>query len=143
MPGFFTSFAKELIGRARPYVSDGDPFVFHPLTFHAQYASLPSGHSTTAFAAAVAIGAVWQRLRPFVWSYALLVGVGRVIVIAHFPSDILASAIVGVFGALLMRNYFASCRLVFSIRSDGSVYALPGPSLRRLEEAARNIGVGS
>jgi membrane-associated phospholipid phosphatase len=68
VPGLFTSFAKELIGRARPYVADGDPFVFRPFTFHAQYASLPSGHSTTAFAAAVAIGAVWPHLRPFVWS---------------------------------------------------------------------------
>ncbi len=143
VPGLVSSFATELIGRARPYVADGDPFIFHPLAFHAQYASLPSGHSTTAFAAAVAIGAVWPHLRPSVWSYALLVAASRVIVIAHFPSDVLASAIVGVLGALLVRNYFASRRLVFSIRSDGSVYALPGPSWKRLRAVTSSINDGA
>ena len=40
--------------------------------------SFPSGHATTAFAAAMAVGAVWPRLRPWMWAYALGIGFSRV-----------------------------------------------------------------
>ena len=62
LPGLFVTIVKRLIGRARPVRrqhairspmcrASGSP----------QYASMPSGHATTAFAAAVAIGALWPR----------------------------------------------------------------------------------
>jgi membrane-associated phospholipid phosphatase len=62
-PGVCTLMIKHLIGRARPYVSGGDAYVFNPFVSGSQYASFPSGHSTTAFAAAIAIGAIWPGAR--------------------------------------------------------------------------------
>ena len=64
-----------------------------------------------AFAVAVAFGALWPRARPLLWAYAVLIAVSRVVVTAHHPSDVLAGALVGAFGALLVRDWFAARRL--------------------------------
>ena len=49
LPGLFVTIVKRLIGRARPYVgSHDDPFAYMPFTWRPEYASLPSGHATTA-----------------------------------------------------------------------------------------------
>jgi undecaprenyl-diphosphatase len=73
------------------------------------------------------------------WTYALLIAISRVVVTAHFPSDVLAGALVGVTGALLVRRYFALRRLAFSIGPDGAVYHRPGPSLSRIKSVARAL----
>jgi membrane-associated phospholipid phosphatase len=57
-PGLFDTIIKRLIGRARPYVGNhDDPFAYMPFIWRSEYASMPSGHATTAAAAAIAIGA--------------------------------------------------------------------------------------
>jgi membrane-associated phospholipid phosphatase len=139
IPGLFTSVGKHLIGRARPYVSGGDAHLFVPLAWRSEYASLPSGHSTTAFAAALAIGAVWPRSRALVWGYALVIGASRIIVTAHFPSDVIASAAVGVIGALLVRNHFAGHRRIFFVGTDGAIHPFPGPSLSTATRAMASV----
>jgi undecaprenyl-diphosphatase len=93
---------------------------------------MPSGHSTAVFAAAVAIGAVWPQARVPVWTYAAIIAASRVVVSAHYPSDVIAGALVGTGSALFIRHWFARRRLGFVVRPDGSVCALPGPSRRRL-----------
>ena len=64
----------------------------------AGYASMPSGHATTAFAALVAIGAIFPQARALMWIYAVLIALSRVVVTAHHPSDVIAGAIVGAIG---------------------------------------------
>jgi len=104
-----------------------------------EYASIPSGHGTTAFAAAIAIGALWPRARPYMWVYALLIALSRVVVTAHYPSDVIASAFFGILGAVLVRDWFAVRRLGFMIDHAGHVHALPGPSWRRIKAVARRL----
>lgn len=142
LPGLFTAVVKNVIGRARPFVGgSANPFLYHPFAWTPAYASLPSGHTTTAVAAAVAIGAMWPRSGPYVWLYALVIAISRVIITAHHPSDVIAGAVVGAIGAVLVRNWFAARRLVFAVAPDGYVHAMPGPSWRRLKRvAARLLG---
>ena len=78
---------------------------------------MPSGHATTAFAALVAIGAIFPQARALMWIYAVLIALSRVVITAHHPSDVIAGAIVGAVGALLVRNWFAARRLGFARRS--------------------------
>jgi membrane-associated phospholipid phosphatase len=130
LPGLFVTIIKRLIGRVRPSVVG--PFAYVPFSWRPDYASMPSGHATTAFAVAVALGALWPRARPLLWLYALLIAASRVIIAAHYPSDVIAGACVGGFGALLIRNYFAARHLGFVAMRDGTVHALPGPSVRRV-----------
>ena len=49
----------------------------------------------------------------------------------------MAGAIVGVLGALLVRDWFAARRLGFVRDGDGRHAALPGPSLARIKRVAR------
>jgi undecaprenyl-diphosphatase len=137
LPGLFATIVKRLIGRARPYVgAHDDPFAYMPFIWRPEYASLPSGHAVTATAAAIAIGAVWPRSRAVMWLYAAIIMFARVALNVHHPSDVVAGALVGVVGALLVRNFFAARRLSFS---PADLAAYPWPSLARIKAAARGI----
>ena len=135
LPSLFATIVKRLIGRGRPFVEGTDVFAYEPFSWTARYASMPSGHATTAFAALVAIGAIFPQARALMWIYAVLIGLSRVIITAHHPSDVIAGAIVGAAGALLVRNWFAARRLGFKVTADGSVRPMPGPSLHRIIKA--------
>jgi membrane-associated phospholipid phosphatase len=137
LPGLFVTVVKRLIGRLRP--SDLGPYIYVPWSWSPAYASMPSGHATTAVAAAIAIGALWPKARVVMWIYAALILASRVIIQAHFVSDVLAAAFVGGFGAILVRNWFAARRLAFVPGVDGAVHAMPGPSWRRVKMVARRL----
>jgi undecaprenyl-diphosphatase len=137
LPSLLVTIVKRWIGRVRPSVQG--PFAYEPFSWRPEYASLPSGHTTTAFAALVAIGAIFPRARPFLWGYALLIAASRVAVTAHYSSDVMAGAVVGAFGALWVRDWFARRRLGFVVGTDGVVHALPGPSLNRIKKVARAL----
>lgn len=135
VPGLFVAVVKRLIGRARPFVGGNghdNPFLYMPFVWRPAYASMPSGHSTTAVSAAIAIGAIWPRTRIVMWLYALIIMVSRVAVLAHHPSDVVAGALTGAVGAYLVRRWFAARRLVFCARD---LRAYPGPPWRRIKAA--------
>jgi undecaprenyl-diphosphatase len=137
LPGLVTTFIKRWIGRVRP--SDAGPFSYEPFSWRPEYASFPSGHTTTAFAALVAIGALFPRLRPLLWAYAIAIAASRIMVSAHYPSDVIAGAAFGAFGALLVRDWFALRRLGFRVGRDGAVRAMTAPPLRRIVRVAARL----
>jgi len=85
---------KVLFPTVRPYLVNGKP----PLTLTMPGgSSFPSGHTAGAFALATMI---WLHDRKVGWLYlisALLVGVARVLANVHYPVDILAGAVLGIF----------------------------------------------
>jgi undecaprenyl-diphosphatase len=58
---------------------------------------------------------------------------------AHYLSDVIAGATFGAFGALLLRDWFASRRLGFYIGLDGAVRTMAGPSRSRIRRVARAL----
>jgi undecaprenyl-diphosphatase len=138
VPGLTIAIAKRLIGRMRPSAwTLNDPLTFKVFSWDPALASFPSGHSTSAFAIAVALAALFPRWRWPLWIAAICVAVSRTGVSAHYPSDTLAGALCGIVGALAVRNWFAARRLVFSLASDGTVRTMPGPSGRRVGDTLR------
>jgi len=140
LPSLFAAVIKNMIGRARPGVSGVvNPYLFDPFHWAPAYAGLPSGHATTAFAVLAAFGVLWPRARTALLIYALLIAASRIIVTAHYPTDVAAGALVGIIGVLLVRRYFALRRLGFSVAPDGALHQFPGPSLRRIKSVAREL----
>ena len=83
---------KDLFDRLRPAVAD--PTVT-TLVATPDSPSFPSGHATTAFAAAVAIGALHPRLRWPLLLLAALVGLSRIYLGVHYWLDVVAGAALG------------------------------------------------
>jgi membrane-associated phospholipid phosphatase len=140
VPSLFDTIIKRLIGRARPMVTGHfDPYAFSPFIWRADYASLPSGHATTAFAIMVAFSSIWPGARTYFLIYAVLIAISRVVLTAHYPTDVAAGALVGILGALMVRRWFALRRLGFAIGPDGTTRPYAGPSRKRLKSVARAL----
>ncbi|WP_425249199.1 phosphatase PAP2 family protein [Bradyrhizobium brasilense] len=130
---------KWIVGRGRPFVGGkANAFNFQHFAGTEAYSSFPSGHSITAFALAFAVSAVWPGARFAMLVYALVIAATRLVLLAHHPSDVVAGALVGVIGAMVVRYWFAARRLGFAIHRDGTVVALSGPSDGRLKRVARS-----
>jgi membrane-associated phospholipid phosphatase len=110
--GVMDQVVKNVACRARPSAPGAGLFFAKFPCFPASYAyaSFPSGHATTAFAAAVVLAFLYPRQTRAFLGLAVLVGLSRVVLGAHFPSDVLAGATLGTGFAL------AAARLVPVIR---------------------------
>ena len=129
---------KNIVGRGRPFVGgQANAFNFSHFAGTEAFASFPSSHATAAFALAFAVAAVWPQLRAVMLVYAVMIGASRLVLLAHHPSDVVAGALVGVIGAMLVRYWFAARHLAFTIRPDGAIEPLAGPSLGHLKRVAR------
>jgi membrane-associated phospholipid phosphatase len=95
---------KLLFGRIRPY-HDVPPFELHPFRFALVNAeasfSFPSGDASLAFAMAMSLTLTMPRLRPLWWTLAVIVAIERVAENAHYPSDVVAGAALGVAVAMI------------------------------------------
>ena len=103
LAGLFTRLGKMMADNPRPLEALG-PERIHVIGDPLFVASMPSGHTMTAFAAATAIYFSLQTPGPFrfAWLFALASGVGlsRIAVGAHWPADVAVGAGLGLFSGL-------------------------------------------
>jgi membrane-associated phospholipid phosphatase len=97
--GSLTAVLKGAFDRPRPSLVDRD---VHPLVAVPHDGSMPSGHASTAFAAAVAVSLVHRRLRLPLLALAALVALSRVWLGVHYLSDVLAGAALGATVAVVL-----------------------------------------
>ncbi|MGA7804277.1 phosphatase PAP2 family protein [Bradyrhizobium sp.] len=122
LPVLVAEIVKWVVGRGRPFVGGkANVFNFMPFNGTEAHFSFPSAHAVTSFALAFAIAALWPRTRIAVAIYALLIGGSRLLLLAHHPSDVVAGALIGVIGAMVVRHWFAVRRLGFAIHDDGKI----------------------
>ena len=115
------SILKWMAGRVRPFKLPGRPdellpFQFEPFIggipglWSAKNICFPSGHAALAFATAQMLAMLLPRQRWWFYAGAAVVGIERVAENAHYTSDVVAAAILGVYGA---RFVWWLCDLVF------------------------------
>jgi len=110
-----TASVKSIAGRARPLQDPDHPFNYRlGRGFRSDmYSSMPSGHTSSAFAAASAatseVGAHWPRHKTAVgvtlYTAAGLVGLSRMYNNKHWASDVVVAAAVGTFSGWKVVGY--------------------------------------
>lgn len=92
LAGILVTVLKTAFDRPRPPLADPglDPVGTVPAS-----ASFPSGHAATAFAAAVAVGVFFPRLRKPLLALAAVIAVSRVYLGVHFATDVLVGSLLG------------------------------------------------
>lgn len=86
------AIAKKRYPRIRPYLAFPETNTFrNPLSDH----SFPSGHTTASFAVAIPFIFAVPALFPLFLSLSLIVGFSRIYLGLHYPSDVLAGAVIG------------------------------------------------
>lgn len=105
------SFILLFVDRGRPYITI--PY-FNPLISQSvdeQYKSFPSGHTIFLFALATTIYLYNKLWGIFFYVSALLIGVARIAVGVHYPTDILAGAILGILTGIISVFLFSRIKL--------------------------------
>ncbi len=95
---------KMSLGRPRPFLETHGVLAWQPYAGDTYWESLPSGHTTDAF---VGAGLIRRLYRPawLRWAslgVAILVGVSRVVLGKHYPSDVISGMMLGYLGGYWM-----------------------------------------
>ena len=90
------SGVKVATGRVRPTYDDAGQFHGPLAKGGASQRSFPSGHTTSAFALAASLAMLYPRGRALFWTMATTTGALRWVQDAHWLSDVLAGAALGV-----------------------------------------------
>lgn len=131
--GILVDLIKLLAGRARPelWLSQGIYGFSYP-HLQALYQSFPSGHAACASGAGVALSLLFPRQRRLWVAVAMVLGLTRVVVTAHYLSDVVAASLLAALIVLELRRVFARHGLVLGGASSPGAVLLHSPIAVRL-----------
>lgn len=98
--GLITETIRFIYPRLRPFAA----LDFEPLVNHISSPAFPSGHAAFYFALAAALILLNYRWKWWVLAAVIVIGIARVFAGAHWPSDILAGAIVGISSVFVVKS---------------------------------------
>lgn len=138
LSGLAANLMKRAVGRSRPDVYEQfGTLAFHPFAGNYHFEGFPSGHAATAVAFGLAVSFLMPRLWPLGVAYAIAIIASRLALGAHYPTDLLAGAVLGIAGAYGTRDYFARRRRCFVLTDDRRL-------MRRCSDGAwRSLIVGA
>lgn len=125
LSGIAANIIKFLVGRARPRLLLEGIYGFSPVNLAGVYHAFPSGHATTIFALAVVLSHFWPRIRGVWYTAALFVAASRVIINAHFLSDVLTGAFLGASIAIALCHIFTRRWPAAMICTESAENAIP------------------
>ncbi len=99
---FCNVLLKPMVDRTRPY----DLYGYTPLIPPVGDPSFPSGHTSASFAAATALYAINKKWGIAAYLFAAVMGFSRLYLGVHFPTDVLAGAVLGIAAAKIVIRIF-------------------------------------
>ena len=115
--GIATQILKHIIGRPRPNHADFERgFDFNFFSADASFHSFPSGHSSTIFAVTLIMVLLVPRLKMFFLFFGFVIALSRVVVGAHFATDIIAGGLLALISYKIVVSIFESHFTKISIK---------------------------
>jgi undecaprenyl-diphosphatase len=107
--GIVENVIKFAVGRDRPrfFLRDGT-MDFHPFRLHIGDSSFPSGHTQSICSAMLALSIIYPPLRTLFLVVAVLIASSRVVIGAHYLSDVVGGIWLAVVAVLYWRRRFES-----------------------------------
>lgn len=107
LSGILSNIVKRILGRARPSLFDAEG-AFHFKSFSGHlYESFPSGHATTDGAMAMVLAVLFPRYRVAFFLVGGFLALTRIMVGAHYLSDVIAGYSFGLWYAYMSALFFA------------------------------------
>ena len=118
----FKHFVFEGTLRPGPYFKEVEPYALHlveGVDLHIAY-SLPSGHTTAAFALTVSIAFIYntRKMDTAMFILGALIGWSRVYLSQHFLEDVFMGSIIGILGTIVIYSLLYSPKMLEKNRLD-------------------------
>lgn len=98
---------KFAIGRDRPrFIFEDSGATFHPFRMNTGDSSFPSGHAQSITSAMLALAIIYPPLRPVFLVSAALIAASRIIIGAHYASDVLGGVWLAIAAVIYCRHRF-------------------------------------
>ncbi|QIV94808.1 phosphatase PAP2 family protein [Allofrancisella frigidaquae] len=108
LSGILVQILKCIIGRARPvlFSEHGAAYFHHFNFFEASFSSMPSGHSTTIGSLFACLMLIFPKHRYLWLILAIFIASTRVIVLKHYPSDVIFGLALGMYTSIYLFKKF-------------------------------------
>lgn len=103
LAGLFVQLLKLGVNRHRPLEHIAGLRVVWEMAI---WRSFPSGHTATAFALAGYLSFKIKKYHAVLWTLAALIGISRVYIGVHYPTDVFAGAVIGIIASKIVRLIF-------------------------------------
>jgi lipid A 4'-phosphatase len=127
--GIVVDVIKVIVGRPRPkLLFSAGSYEFSWIGLSADHWSFPSGHAATAAALAAALWCLWPQPVLLYVIGAALIAASRVVMGAHYLSDVVMGGFIGVVVTRALAVAFARGRLPFRLRPQAAADPVLPPS---------------
>ncbi len=105
--GILTQIIKHIVGRPRPnYALESGGIGLDFFNFESSFHSFPSGHTSTIFVVALVFSILTPKIKYFYFLCASLIAFSRIVVGAHYFTDVVAGIVVAFIGFKLTLHLF-------------------------------------
>ena len=119
LSGIVTQILKHIIGRPRPVLYNGFELKsLDIIQFDSKWHSFPSGHTATIFAFIFCMIFLFPKIKNALITIAIIIASTRVIVGAHFISDIFGGTLVAYLSTIFISKKLADKNKLFTTEND-------------------------